>query len=262
MALKKLDIATNAAPAASSTEIRTFDIDGSDVTKYNGLVIQKAVIEAEMAKIGTSLREIGTTNLLGQAVMNPTNAPSSVVLKDEKSSAVRFTFQNKYSVVDPEAAESLFTNLGADANDFIQFTAVAKFSNDVFLIKKGCERTIGTGRTAENLVEGDFSAELFNLYSKAIEQATAYAVSKGLLPVGTVSPLTSSKVANTKPTFHENRFTKFPNVEQQLVISRTCKNTTSLTPVVAQSGVKGEAPTAPNVINFDRLVGSKGKKVK
>lgn len=258
MPLHQPNIQTNAAPAASSTAIRAFDIDGLQVTRYNALAVQGSEIAANLAKLGTELRTLGTDLLLGQAVMNPTAAPASIVLKDEGGASLRFTFKDAYSAVDAEAATNLFDKqLKRDVNDFVQVKVAAKFNADVFTVQKGCERKSGGGKTAVNLEAGDFSPELFNLYSKAIEQATAFAIAEGLLPVGTGTPLSSAEVVSVKPDFHQNRFAAFPSVELQNAIIKVCKNTTALTPIVAAATLAVEKPAASNVIDLAGILTNK-----
>jgi hypothetical protein len=151
-------------------------------------------------------------------VANPGNPPSSIKLRDETGQIVRVTGQDRYSAIDPVAADAAFTELGSDIGLFAQMTVAARFNSAVFLAAAGTNAG----------VTGEFSDKIYNAYKKAIDQATAQLVKDGFLPAGAQSPLTTVPVGNVKPDFHTRRWAAFPSVEAQRAISAVCKNTVVL----------------------------------
>lgn len=222
MALKEIKIKTNSAKPTKSSDIVVIDVPGNIVSSYNRAVIDLKDAEARKAEFDFEVKELGLPELFEQCINNPTNPPSSVKLRDESGAVVRVTSMDKYSVFDAEVADPVFSEFGADINEFAQFTAKAKFDASVFLAKKG---------TAAG-DEGNFSEKIFNAYRIALDRATAELVRSGMLPPGSVSPLSSEKVATVKPDFHKRRWEAFPSAAKQARISAVIRNTVTLNPVV------------------------------
>jgi hypothetical protein len=222
MALKALKVATNEASSKKKSDIVIVDISGETVTKYNQAVVAQKAAEAAVKELGASLKSCGLPELFSLATTNPDTPPSSIKLRDELGGVVRLTSQDRYGVVDPEVVDPVFESLGADINDFVQYTVKAAFDSKVFLAQPGTS----AGQA------GNFSAKVYNAYKGAIDQVTARLIKEGLLLPETPAPLAAEKVATVKPDFHGRRWRAFPQVAQQVQLSEVISNTVTLTPVV------------------------------
>ncbi len=223
MPLKTTRIVTNDVAKKKKTDIIIVDVAGEAVTTYNAAVTAKKTAEAQVLESGHKLKELGLPELYALAIANVDTPPSSIKLRDSLGAVVRLTSQDKYGVVDPEATDLVFNNLGGDINDFVQFSVKASFNAGVFLA--------AAGASAAGAV-GDFSPKIYAVYKKAIEQATAQLIKEGLLAPETPSPLGTAKVATVKPDFHARRYRAFPAVPQQVQLSEVISNTVTLTPVI------------------------------
>lgn len=222
MALKSLKVAVNEKPASKKSDIPVIDINGELVTQYNTAVQEYKAAEAHVKEFGDAIKQQGLPELYSLAVANPDTPPSSVKLRDEMGATVRLTSQNKYGVVDPELADPVFTELGVDINDFVQFIVKGSFDSKIFLAAAGT--SAGT--------PGDFSSKIYTAYKTAIDRVTATLIKDGLLPPETPSPLGTTKVAAVKPDFHARRWRSFPQVAKQTRLTEVISNTVTLTPIV------------------------------
>ncbi len=224
MSLKPLKVATNEVPESKKSDIRIIEIGGSSVSDFNQASVEAKNAKAIQDELGEELRAAGLAALYEIAVGNPDTPPSSVKLQDDLGSTVMLTSQNRYSDFDPQIVEPVFEALGAPIRDFAQYIVRAKFDDSIFLAKPGT-----TAATSE---EGKFSTKIYNVYKRAIDQATAQLVRDGLLPAETQAPLLTTQVATVFPDFHQRRWRSFPTVEQQRSLYAVIKNTIVLKPVI------------------------------
>ena len=216
MALKRLNKIAETAPKTGKAEKPVFVIDGDDVTKFNKATAALKEAEADQKLARTELLEVGMGLFFQHNHANSASPATSIELVDDNGNKCRVSFQEKYSAADPAAAEALFDNLGADINDYMQETVSAGFDCSVF----------NAG------AEGRFSQDVFNVYDEAIKAATTKLIGKGMLPVGTASPLSTTKKVLPLKTFHAKRFERFNDTENK-EISLVVKNTVTVTPIVA-----------------------------
>lgn len=217
MPLKSLNVALNEQPKKTSSDIKTVTVGGSIVADFNRAAVaaKKAEVAAEEAR--ASVLEIGLPEYFAVATANPDTPPSSVKLQDDTGSVVLLSLTNSYRDVDPEAAEQVLNEFGAEIEKHAQYVVAAKFDDKIFVN-----------------ANGKFSKKIYEAYRSAIERVTAQLVRDGVLPVGTATPLTGKEVARVFPSFHHDRWSKFTS-EQQAEIHRVIPATVALKPQPAAS---------------------------
>ena len=207
MALKTLRVEVPTASAkGSKSSVSTLVIEGNPVQRFNEAVASQKEAEAIVAELKAEIIPLALGEYYSLATANPTNAPSSVQIKDETDAVLLFTSKDQYKAVDGAAAEALFEGrLGGDVNDYVQFVVAAKFDSKVFIDKNG-----------------DFSEATYKAFKDAIDKVAA--------KLGVASPISCNEVANTKPGFNQARYQAFSAVEDQKAIFEVCPNTVVLQP--------------------------------
>ena len=220
MALKRLNIAET-KPVVAGSDRPSFKIDGDIITKFNKAVSDKKDAEARVEEVRAKLLEKGISHLYGHNIDHPTAPVKTVELTDKNGSSVRLTSQAKYSAANADAASALFDvlaeshpDLDLDINNYVQETIAASFDNSIF-----------------NDSEGRFSDKIYLAFSAAIEKVTTDLVTKKILPIGTTSPMKTTKKVVPLSTFDEQRYVLFNKVEEQNSIREVLPNTITLTPV-------------------------------
>jgi len=213
-----LDIKSKVKPAqkpASKSDIPIVAVDGLSIKRFVDAKKSLAEAEATVAELEPQIKGRGVREICGLNIENPGAPRASVKLQDETGAITTITMQNRYSLIgDVEAADAIFTNMESDINNFVQMTVRAKFNDAIFISQTGAN-------------SGEFSDKIFKAYQTAIDKVTAELKKSGLLPDEVESPLSSSKVAVVRKTFHAERWSVFKDVEQQLKIQAVVPATVS-----------------------------------
>jgi hypothetical protein len=215
MALKRTQIVETAPASKKGSKLPELATKG--VARYVEIEAQFKVLDAELKLAKVSLAKAGSTGVIKHNV-SAVEPVSSVRLyetvKVEETgelarSEVVVSFQDRYSVANPEAAESLFEAMGKDVNSYVHETAAVKFNSDIFI------------------VNGEFNQKVFDVINASVKKAVEDLVKKKVLPEGAVSPLATSTVVVPKPDFHARRFKDF-TVEENESITEVLKNTVTI----------------------------------
>jgi hypothetical protein len=222
MPIERLKIKTRIETPKNKDEIPVFEIEGDAVTRYNAASVAMKAAESLMKELKPSISEKSLPELFQMNIDSPSAPLSSIKVEDSKDSLLRISFTSAYSAADAEQVEAVLESMKGpdgkkiDAGKFVQEIITAKFDSSVFLDAKG-----------------KFDHAGYNEFKDAIDKVAA----KRNVP----SPLSTSKVVLPLESFHAQRWTVFPTVEQQLKISKVLPNTVQFVPVKAAE----PAPTAP-----------------
>lgn len=213
MALKKLKVKTNPAPATGKNgDIPVVSIEGDLIKQYNEADKQMKAAEAVMNDLKPEILELGITEIFTRSCANTKKDPTlTVKLQDDEAEVLRVQFTKRYSAVaDVDAVETLFTELKSDINEFVQEVVVPKFDDSVLYD-----------------ADGNFDQKVYDEFRIAIER-----VAKKL---GKDCPLKTTKAVKPKELFHVERFRRWPDAAVQQKLTACLPNTTQVVPVTVKA---------------------------
>lgn len=202
------------AKKPSKQSIPTVTVPGDIVVQYNAARDQKDRAEEAIKDLSPYLIEAGLAAVFKHNTAhanNPKAIVSSVNLQSEPSESngevetCLFTWTKKDTRNDAEQAIKQFERVRTvdgkkvNVNDYIAWSVVATFDTSVFA------------------VDGKFSTERYDAFTKALEQVSER--------FGVTNPLSCGKVLKPVPDFHEKRWSAFDaetNKELQTVLPTQC----------------------------------------
>ena len=206
-----------AATTDKPGEIPTVRIEGDLVKHYNVAAAQVEAGERLMKDLRPEILEIGLAEVFKRSCANPASPTPTVKLQDEQDDVLRVQFTARYGKVqDTDAVEDLCDSTKGpdgkpvDINRFLQETVSAKFNCAVF-----------------NGADGKFSQRIYDKFRNALERVAA--------ELDVPCPLETEKVVIPLTTFHDERFTLFPDPAAQLLLAKLCPNTNSIVPVTRKA---------------------------
>lgn len=209
--LKTIPASVPVSPAkqTSSSKVPIVKVEGNVVRKYNRA--KEVADRAELAQkqqrpllLDAALPEFYRLRCGGLDI-------SSVKLEDSSGEVATVSFTSKYSAVDTEKAEGLFTQLDADINAYVVQNLSASFDSSVF--------STSSGKFRRDVYEAFYDAcqqvaEKFNLLDA---EGHVY------------NPLRAVPVTTVKPEFHAQRFEDF-SADEQPRITSVLSNTVTIKP--------------------------------
>lgn len=208
MGLKRIKADVPDAPKEKD-EIPVVDVEGTIIRDYNKADSDVKKAEAQLKELKPDILEQGIDEIFAKSCANPTKPVLTVKLRDTTGETLRVQFTAKYGVAVGDQVEAVFksiTRSDSAINAHVEETVQGKFNCAVF-----------------NNAKGAFDEKKYNKYMEAIS-----AVSREL---GDACPLETFRVVKPKETFHLNRWTAFPKVEQQKQLSQVLPNVTSVVPI-------------------------------
>jgi hypothetical protein len=221
MALKTIKPGSPAAKPAKKDTMPREQVRGNIVQQYNKANKTYKQAEAEKERLEKELKGLAVPAILKINVGSPLNPIDSVRLEDTTGSTARVSFTSRYSLADGDAADAIFTQMGADINAFAQETLKPSFDMKAF-----------------NDADGNFDETRFEQFNAAVAAVAA--------KLGIANPLTTKKVVLPKDTFHVARWAEFPTVAEQEKLSIALPNAVQL---VAGELVETEAKAEPVLAN-------------
>lgn len=202
--MKKLTVAVKSPSKKSKSNVIDVSLTEAQSAKVQAFVDNKRQVddlEKKMKDQEREIKQIASEKYFNHRITNiePTSSVRLPGIDDD----LTYSFQNKYSTVSEDAADALFEELEADADNYLLQTVKAKFDDKVFI----------NG-------DGEFDEARYNAFKAAIDAVAAQ--------FGIESPLDTEIVVSVKPDFHELRFKDFKSVDKQVALSRVIKNTQTL----------------------------------
>ena len=212
----------NAAPAKSkkTSSMPSVEVAGMLLKRFSEAKSRLADAAVVVEELEPMVRNKGLSGLFEYNIANPDAPTPSVRLVDDTGARVVVTMQNRYSAINVEAADAVFTACGGDINNHLQMTVAAKFDSGIFISAEGTPSA------------GEFSKKIFEAYQTAVDKVTKDLITRGLLPVDTVCPLSSAPVASVRAGFHTERWAVYKDASQQESIHEVVKATVTMKAVV------------------------------
>jgi len=205
-------VKTSEQKPAAKSDIPLIRIKGDLIKRYNDTKERLDEAEATLKALRPFVLDEALPAIYAHNCDPNCLAPvTSVKIEDAKEELACVQFQNRYSAIDPEPAETFFEEAGVDINKYVAETLVASFDSTIFTD-----------------ADGNFNKKVYDKFRLAIESVARdlkLQDKDGLLRV----PLSVRRVVKPRPAFHELRFKDFDQ-EQQVQITEVLPNTTAIKP--------------------------------
>lgn len=195
--LKRLHL--EAPQPASAQGSLTVAVEDASLQEYLAAAQAVAAANTRLELAREVLVERGCQEVMVVNLKHPQTPVGSVFLVDAAGASVNVQFKDSYRSVNLEAAETLFSHLGADINESVHEVPVGKWD-----------------RWAFTDALGGCSLVRHNLFVEAVSAAAAQA--------GVASPLTVERSVEVRPDFHQTRWTRFPGLRQQKLLCKVLPN--------------------------------------